>query len=436
MRRVAPYSPDLLEALSCSQQCSVRIQNPVYPGTVARLHNQYQTYPAAPMAAPMEQLQAVVPPIERAPNALTCPVHISRLKQTVSLLLSPAERPSNAWRSDVVRSLREYMDADRALLLVWHRSEPCYYSDGLPGKVIAEYLADFAPLDHGMARRDALGLTLWSRARLWDREDLVRSAYYQDFAVRHDIMDSIGVSLDIEGNGAHVRAAMLYAGTPLSPCRVDTMLLRLDLLLPVLRTGLHMHLRYEPWIGALLPMLDRIGERLMLFSFGGRELHRNLSMQRTLEHDPDRERILAAAQSVARTVIAQVQAAGRETARRLGGDGYTHQEIAITVGRYRLHGCVVGPDAPDGGTAGVLVSVDLLAPEQQEAAALRERFKLTVREVQVATLLAQRMTNEEIADALGISTHTARHHTESVLLKTGVNSRRALHNILQSPVTG
>jgi DNA-binding CsgD family transcriptional regulator len=54
-----------------------------------------------------------------------------------------------------------------------------------------------------------------------------------------------------------------------------------------------------------------------------------------------------------------------------------------------------------------------------------------VREVQVACLLVQRMTNEEIAGALGISTHTARHHTESVLLKAGVNSRRALHSILR-----
>jgi DNA-binding CsgD family transcriptional regulator len=86
----------------------------------------------------------------------------------------------------------------------------------------------------------------------------------------------------------------------------------------------------------------------------------------------------------------------------------------------------VGPD----GDAAVLVSVHRLTPELPGTQALRERFKLTMREVQVACLLMQRMTNEEIAGALGISTHTARHHTESVLLKAGVTSRRALHRML------
>ena len=110
----------------------------------------------------MEQLQAMVPPIRRAASAVALPLHINRLKRTVDLLLSPTDRQSDAWRSDVVAALRTFMDADRAILLIWRRSVPCSYGDGLPGKVIAEYLTDFAPLDHGMARREALGLSVWS----------------------------------------------------------------------------------------------------------------------------------------------------------------------------------------------------------------------------------------------------------------------------------
>lgn len=378
----------------------------------------------------MEHLQPVIPPINRASSAVALPVHINRLKQTVNLLLSPAGRPADAWRSEVLTALRTFMDADRAVMFIWRRSAPDCYADGLSGMVINEYLTDFALLDHGMARREALGLTLWSRSRLWDRDALLRSEYYNAFALRHDIKDSVGCSLDIEGTAAHVRVALLYGGAPLPPDRVDTMLLRLDLLLPVLRAGFDIHLRYERWLGAIFPMLDRIGERLMLFSLTGRELHRNLSMRRTLDEDPDRERLLEAAHSVARAVIAQAQANGGETARLLGVAGDSEQQLGTTLGRYRLHGCIVGPDAPDAGTA-VLISVDRLTPELPSVQTLRERFNLTVREVQVASLLVHRMTNEEIAGALGISTHTARHHTESVLLKAGVNSRRDLHSVLR-----
>ncbi|NBB73424.1 MAG: hypothetical protein GVY35_07070, partial [Bacteroidetes bacterium] len=51
---------------------------------------------------------------------------------------------------------------------------------------------------------------------------------------------------------------------------------------------------------------------------------------------------------------------------------------------------------------------------------------LTPRQAEVAQLLARRKTNREIADALCISPHTARHHTEAVLRKLEVDSRRAV----------
>jgi DNA-binding CsgD family transcriptional regulator len=49
----------------------------------------------------------------------------------------------------------------------------------------------------------------------------------------------------------------------------------------------------------------------------------------------------------------------------------------------------------------------------------------------VAELLVQRRTNAEIASTFGISLHTARHHTESVLLKMGVHSRAAVERVVR-----
>ena len=75
-------------------------------------------------------------------------------------------------------------------------------------------------------------------------------------------------------------------------------------------------------------------------------------------------------------------------------------------------------------TACVLVSVEggrtLPLPPAETLCA---HWGLTPRQAVVARLLAEGRSNAEIAERLGISPHTARHHTESVLLKLDVRSR-------------
>jgi NarL family two-component system response regulator LiaR len=57
------------------------------------------------------------------------------------------------------------------------------------------------------------------------------------------------------------------------------------------------------------------------------------------------------------------------------------------------------------------------------AAYLERQYKLTAREIEVAMLLAQGRSNEAIAKQLRISSHTARHHTQRILIKLNVHSR-------------
>lgn len=54
---------------------------------------------------------------------------------------------------------------------------------------------------------------------------------------------------------------------------------------------------------------------------------------------------------------------------------------------------------------------------------LTQRFELTPRQASVARLVADGLTNEEIAQSLGISRFTARNHVEQVLEKLDVSSR-------------
>ena len=62
-------------------------------------------------------------------------------------------------------------------------------------------------------------------------------------------------------------------------------------------------------------------------------------------------------------------------------------------------------------------------PVASAALRLQDEYGLTAREVDVALLLSQGLSNSALARQLGISPHTARHHTQRVLGKLGVHSR-------------
>ena len=55
---------------------------------------------------------------------------------------------------------------------------------------------------------------------------------------------------------------------------------------------------------------------------------------------------------------------------------------------------------------------------------------LTTREIQVARLLVERHSNKEIAEMLSVTAYTAGRHTEHILKKLGVASRRDVRHKL------
>lgn len=77
-----------------------------------------------------------------------------------------------------------------------------------------------------------------------------------------------------------------------------------------------------------------------------------------------------------------------------------------------------------GGEPVVVVLFDRNAPAlSADQLDLCHRFNLTPRESDVAVLLAQRMSCREIANRLNMSFHTARCHTEKIMLKLRVRSK-------------
>jgi non-specific serine/threonine protein kinase len=75
--------------------------------------------------------------------------------------------------------------------------------------------------------------------------------------------------------------------------------------------------------------------------------------------------------------------------------------------------------APDG----LLGANGRARPPAPAAVHLHAEHGMTPREIEVAMLLIEGCSNRTVAKRLGISPHTARHHTQRVLAKLGVHSR-------------
>lgn len=68
---------------------------------------------------------------------------------------------------------------------------------------------------------------------------------------------------------------------------------------------------------------------------------------------------------------------------------------------------------------------------QQRRSTRNNAFGLTSRQQEIAELLADRLTDKQIADILVISPKTVSHHVASVLTKLGVTNRSAVRGILR-----
>jgi DNA-binding CsgD family transcriptional regulator len=190
----------------------------------------------------------------------------------------------------------------------------------------------------------------------------------------------------------------------------------LGLLVPALQVAHHAISAFGARRGALLATIDAIGDALLIVDADGRALHRNAALQRTLAGEPAREQLLATMHAMAAEL--------RALARRGTDAGPTlpARSVRTPLARYALR-ATFAPAVLWGEEGLVQVALDVTGAETADAAAGSPALGLTVREAEVARLLARRLSNAELAAALGVSAHTARHHTERVMQKLGVRRR-------------
>ncbi len=357
--------------------------------------------------------------------AFTAP-EVRRLERALRALLSPLESPSvNAWRSRVNGEVQHLLGADMVTFHLPIQGAPEFYSEQLSPASLRAYPAHRSRLETRFSTvQRSIALGVYSRAAIYypHWKDVERSEYYNEFIVPNRAYDAIAITIatDDDARPGTVSGLLLYHDRPRGRRFGRRGLALLRLLLPAFRSGVRSCLRFETHRGNLAAAVDGLAEGVVLANSQGHVLHRNPALAKMLELDPERGLLTDRMEEVAGTL-----AAFQQVRRSPDGDLLVRpmvSDVRTTLAHYRVRGTFL-PWPCDGDGSLMLIAAERLSGELVSPARLQERWGLTGREGAVALFLAQGRSNTAIAAALGISPHTVRHHTESVLAKLGVHSR-------------
>lgn len=274
-------------------------------------------------------------------------------------------------------------------------------------------------LDRAMRRLAVAGVEVWNReiAERVSRVPLEKMPRFYPEVIRPNRLEGMLVM----GHSLPEGRAMLHVladeeeGTAFGDDAVEIF----RLLLPAFKAGSRAFALAGRRRQRLQATLDLLQEGVAVCR-DGTETYRNRALRRLLSAEDRRDELLAAVVRCAD----QWTAVGAE--RGIPGEPRdASAEVTTPTNRYRLAASLL-EDGGDGTPATVLVVVRPAVPPLPDESELRERYGLTPRQAEVAVLLARGRSNREIADRLTISPHTARHHAQRVLEKTGVDSRKAL----------
>jgi DNA-binding CsgD family transcriptional regulator len=200
-------------------------------------------------------------------------------------------------------------------------------------------------------------------------------------------------------------------------------------LVPPFKAGVAEWRRLASRRAELTALLDVIPEAVLMFDAQGGLVHANpraaelFGMPGSLGSG---SQVRTEAQRMAWTLAASAQRSAATAA-----DTQTNREVRADGRVYRLRGTLATGWSP-AGEPGVLVTAAYELVNPLTDLELRSRFGLSAREIEVARLVANGLSNAEVAERLGVSYFTARNHVERLLSKLGVGNRSRVGAVLRN----
>jgi DNA-binding CsgD family transcriptional regulator/PAS domain-containing protein len=358
---------------------------------------------------------------------------LTRLEAASRTLLSPLSAPSiDAWRQEATRTFQAVFKADSSMFglpasKASGETSPYFFTESVPGdtlKTLSDFLAD--PNSFKSAKDPVLDLFFKQRAnssiealnirlmqRLVDnRQD--ESAFYNEVWVAKKLTSVQMLHVLTPTGYASLRVFYDRGESPFG----ESSLGLLRVLLPSFKAGLDALARLQDYRDSL----DAIDDPVLVLQADGRRLHMSPALTALIHRDPEREKIDVELRRFGHRLRSLLfprrgEAGSVPVAAPIG-------DVTTTRGRYTFRAAKL----PSGafGDEAYLVTVRPDFPELPSVDSLRERHGLTRREAEVTLLLAEGLTNEQIADRLFISPHTAKRHTEHILAKLDIPSRKAI----------
>lgn len=336
---------------------------------------------------------------------------VVRLRSAIRTMLSPLDFPhSDGWRSAVNRELKALLGADSAGFLLPHSGALNLYSDEHDAAALSRY-PDLSPptLSNGRTvyeRVAQLGTATLEQVYGDSYDRYIHSAYYNEYAAPNGACDTLSLALPLSPEGP--TALHFWHEHPDGKCFSARDAVLLGLALPALEAGVEMHRRLARHQADLLRMLDELGHPILMFNQLAQLVHETPAATAMVAQDPESACLLDAARHLV---------AGREPV----------HTVATARSMYRLR---LGLYSERGEADLRIVFIDPVLPSRMSDAQIAARFGLTTSEIAVAWLIATHQTSRDIGEALGVSTHTIKRHTESIFRKLGVQRRAQVERIL------
>jgi DNA-binding CsgD family transcriptional regulator len=332
------------------------------------------------------------------------------------------------WSEASSESLRQLLGADKATFAISEGGHLHDRSEVIPQSALREYIQRYLVGDKFGLLTRSLAFGAFNRELAWGarRREILRSPYWNELVRPTKAFDTIGLTATINSS-AGLANLQFYHDKETGPTFGARGLAIVRAVYPAFAAGCRSWVAIHYYSQQLSTFVDSMPVGVVMARIDGSIVHENPSVRRML--------VSVASDNTLRSAISECIERFRQawSSRALAPSSVpprpTASEYRVSGHIYRLSASFLGKDVLPGGGA-IVVVVESLGPPPFPVELLRDRYHLTTREIEVARLLAEGETNLEVAAALGVSGPTARHHTESVMLKLGVNTRGKIAVIL------